>query len=41
MHLEILVEDQSGMIILRNILAKISASILLDLNYRIIAYSGL
>ncbi len=41
MHLEILVEDQSGMIILRNILAKISASILLDLTYRIIAYSGL
>ncbi|KGP76500.1 hypothetical protein JT05_04465 [Desulfosporosinus sp. Tol-M] len=40
-HLEILVEDQSGSIILENILAKISASLPLDLTYRIHAYSGL
>ena len=41
MHLEILVEDQSGSIILENILAKISANLPLVLTYRIHAYSGL
>ncbi|MHB8126432.1 MAG: DUF4276 family protein [Desulfitobacteriaceae bacterium] len=41
MHLEVLVEDQSGSIILENILAKIRASLPLDLTYRIHAYSGL
>jgi len=40
-HLEILVEDRSGKIILENILKKISTSLSLNLTNRIHAYNGL